>query len=64
MAPDCYTYDVVRAVEIPMETVKTLARETSWVKGHCVTVSQIAGPVHGARDVTDLMRRVLDDLGE
>jgi hypothetical protein len=33
MALDCYTYDVIRAVEIPMATVKTLARETSWVKG-------------------------------
>jgi hypothetical protein len=64
MALDCYTYDVVRAVEIPMETVKTLARETSWVRGHRVNVSQIAGPVQGARDVTDLIRRALDDLGK
>jgi hypothetical protein len=64
MALDCYTYDVVRAVEIPVETVKTLAREISWVRGHRVNVSQIAGPVQGARDVTDLMRCALDDLGE
>jgi hypothetical protein len=45
-----------------METVKTLAREISWVRGHRVNVSQIAGPVQGARDVTDLIRRALDDL--
>jgi hypothetical protein len=64
MALDCYTYDVVRAVEIPMETVKTLAREISWVRGHRVNLNQIAGPAQGARDVTDLMRRALDDLGE
>jgi hypothetical protein len=61
---DCHTYDVVRAVEIPMETVKTLARESSWVKGHRVSVSQIAGPVEGVRDVTDLISHALDDLGE
>jgi hypothetical protein len=63
MALDCHTYDVVRAVEIPTETVKTLARETSWVRGHCVSVSQISGLVRGAHDVTDLVRRALDDLG-
>jgi hypothetical protein len=64
VALDCYTYDVVRAVEIPMAAVKTLARETSWVKGHRVNVSQISGPVHGAHEVTDLIRHALDDLGE
>jgi hypothetical protein len=64
MALDCYTYDVVRAVEVPMTTVKTIARETPWVKAHRVSVSQIASPVQGARDVTDLIRHALDDLGE
>lgn len=63
MALDCHTYDVVRAVEIPMATVKALARETSWVKGHRVSVSQVVGPVQGARDVTDLIRCALNDLG-
>jgi hypothetical protein len=64
VALDCYTYDVVKAVEIPMATVKAIARETAWVKGHRVSVSQIAGQVQGARDVTDLIRRALNDLGE
>ena len=64
MALDCHTYDVIRAVEIPMAAVKTIAQETSWVKGHRVSVSQIAGPIEGARDVTDLIRRALDDLDE
>ena len=64
MALDCHTYDVVRAVEIPMATVQAIARETSWVKAHVISVRQIAGPVPGARDVTDLIRRALDDLGE
>jgi hypothetical protein len=47
MTLDCYSYDVVRAVEVPTATVKTLARETPWVKGHRVSISQIAGPVLG-----------------
>ena len=63
MALDCRTYDVLRAVEIPMTTVKTLARATPWVKGHCVSVRQIVGPVHGSRDVTDLIRHAFDELG-
>jgi hypothetical protein len=61
---DCYTYDIIRAVEIPMETVKNLARESSWVKAHRISVSQIIGSVKGARDVTDLISSALDDLGE
>ena len=64
MALDCHTYDVVRAIEIPMATVKTLAREAPWVKGHRVSVSQIAAPVLGALDVTDLICHALDELGE
>jgi hypothetical protein len=63
IALDCYTYDVVRAVEIPMATVKGIARETAWVKGHRVSVSQLAGQLVGARDVTELIRDALDDLG-
>ena len=64
MALDCHSYDVLWAVEIPMAAVKTIAQETPWVKGHRVSVGQIAGPIEGARDVTDLIRRALDDLGE
>ena len=64
MTLDCYTYDVVRAVEIPMASVQALAREASWVKAHVISVGQIAGPVPGARDITDLIRCALDDLGE
>ena len=63
IALDCYTYDVVRAVEIPMATVRAIARETAWVKGHRISVGQLAGQVVGARDVTELIRVALDDLG-
>ncbi len=60
---DCHTYNVVRAVEIPMPAVKTIAREAHWVNGHRVSVRQIAGPIAGAQDVTDMIRHALDDLG-
>ncbi len=59
---DCFTYDVIRAVEVPVETVRALARETPWVKGHRVSVGQVCGRVQGARDVTNLIRHALDGL--
>ena len=64
MALDCHTYDVIRAVEIPMATVRAIARGTPWVNGHRVSVGQIAGPVEGGRDVTDLIRRALEALDD
>jgi hypothetical protein len=64
MVLDCYTYDVIRALEIPLATGQTLARETSWVRGHRLSVGQIVRPVEGSRDVTDLIRQALDDLGD
>ena len=39
---DCYTYDVIKAIEIPMATVKSIAHETAWVRGHRISVRQIA----------------------
>jgi hypothetical protein len=61
---DCYTYDVIQAIEIPMKTVKSIARETAWVRGHRISVRQIASPVEGSRDITELIRIALDELGE
>ena len=60
---DCHTYDIIRAVEVPMAVVKAIAQETPWVNGHRVSVRQIAGPIEGTRDVTDVIRDALDDLG-
>lgn len=60
---DCHTYSVIRAVEIPMQAVKAIAQEAHWVNGHRVSVRQIAGPIAGARDVTDLIRDALENLG-
>jgi len=61
---DCYTYDVIQAIEIPMKTVKSIAWETAWVRGHRISVREIASPVEGSRDITELIRIALDELGE
>jgi len=45
-----------------MATARAIARETSWVNGHRVSVGRIAGPVEGSRDVTDLIRDALEAL--
>ncbi|MGH3404938.1 MAG: hypothetical protein ACRDRJ_20895 [Streptosporangiaceae bacterium] len=61
---DCYTYDVLLAVEILVAAVKAVAQESAWVRAHRVSVRQISSQIEGARDVTDLIRRALDGLGE
>jgi hypothetical protein len=35
------TYDIDHAVEVPVDQVKAIARESSWVAGHRITVGQI-----------------------
>jgi hypothetical protein len=64
IALDCYTYDVVQAVEVPAAAVKAIARETAWVKGYRVSVRQLAGSIAGARDVTYLIRQALGGLDD
>jgi hypothetical protein len=53
---DSVTYDIVQAVEVSVDQVKAIARKSSWVAGHRVTVSQIRGGVGGAIDVTERLR--------
>ncbi|MGH3397704.1 MAG: hypothetical protein ACRDPO_23730 [Streptosporangiaceae bacterium] len=40
---DCYTYDVLLAVEILVAAVKAVAQESAWVRAHRVSVRQISG---------------------
>ncbi len=60
---DAHTYDVVRAVELPVATVKAVARETAWVKGFRITTKTPLLDQPGAVDVTPAVRRALDLLG-
>ncbi len=57
---DAHTYDVARAVELPVATVQSLARETAWVKGFRIT-TKIALLERGRRHPA--VRNALDALG-
>lgn len=56
------TYDIEQAVEIPVEQVQAIARLSSWVAGHRITVSQIRSGISGAVDVTEPLRRAYEAM--
>lgn len=56
------TYDTDHAVEVSVDLVKAIARKSSWVAGHRITVSQIRGDVGGAVDVTERLREAYEAL--
>ena len=56
------TYDIDHAVEVSVDLVKAIARESSWVAGHRITVNQIRGDVGGAVDVTERLREAYEAL--
>lgn len=60
---DAHTYEVLRAVELPVATVQALARETAWVKGFRITTATPLLEQPGAVDVTRAVREALDALG-
>lgn len=60
---DAHTYEVVRAVELPVATVQSLARESVWVKGFRVATKTPLLGQPGAVDVTSAVRDALDALG-
>jgi hypothetical protein len=56
----------VRAIPQPQKgTAVTIVEDARAItgRGHCVSVRQIVGSVHGSRDVTDLIRHAFDELG-
>ena len=60
---DAHTYDVARAVELPVATVQSLARETAWVKEFRITTKIALLEQPGAVDVTPAVQNALDALG-
>lgn len=58
---DAYTYDVVSAVELPVEVVKKLARETRHVNGFLMGTRTLLG-LPGAVDRTADVAKALDEL--
>ncbi len=60
---DAHTYEVVRAVKLPVATVQSLARDSVWMKGFRVTTKIPLLEQPGAVDVTPAIRDALDALG-
>lgn len=58
---DSVTYEVVRAVEVPRETVESSASLSEWVAGSRVTVKAVMNLVD-AREVTDELRAAQRDV--
>lgn len=56
------TYDVVRAVELPVSLVEEVARPVPWVNGHRVSAAASLLDRSGTTDVTHLLRAALDRL--
>lgn len=56
------TYEVDQAVEIPVEQVREIARATTWVAGHRITVGQIRAGVSGAVDVTGRLQEAYEAI--
>ena len=59
---DAHSYDVTSAVEVPVEGVQALARETTWVQGFRVGTRTDLRNVAGAIDRTAELRRALETL--
>jgi hypothetical protein len=59
---DASTYDVMRAVEVPVDGVQLLARETSWVRAFQIGTRVDLMAVPGAVDHTDRLRAALQAL--
>ncbi|MCU1364431.1 MAG: hypothetical protein JWN39_70, partial [Ilumatobacteraceae bacterium] len=59
---DARTYEVTRAVEVPVAGVQEMARETAWVKGFRIGTSAEFGGVAGAVDRTAEIRQARASL--
>ena len=59
---DAHTYDVTRAVEVPVAGVREMARETTWVRGFRIGTRTDLRDVPGAVDRTAELRHALDTL--
>ena len=59
---DAHTYDVVQAVEVPVDEVQSLARETTWVRGSRVSTRTPLLGLPGAVDLTAAVTEALREL--
>jgi hypothetical protein len=59
---DAHSYEVTSAVEVPVAGVKTLARETAWVKGFRISTRVDLLNIAGAIDRTAELGQALEAL--
>lgn len=60
---DANTYDVMRATEVPVTGVQSVARRAEWVAGDRVRVHADLTHLEGARDVTGILSKAMATLG-
>lgn len=61
---DAASYDIVSAVEVPVDGARAKARESSWVSGYRVRVGEDFTGLLGVVDVTSRLRDALDSLDD
>lgn len=59
---DAHTYDIASAVEVPVDSVRGMARETEWVRGFRIGTRAAPLAAPGAVDRTLLLRDAIDAL--
>lgn len=59
---DPVTYNVLQGYELPVATVRAMARESAWVKGSRVAVRTPFHQIPGAVDVGAALQRALEHL--
>ena len=59
---DAHTYDLVQAVEVPAESVRTVAKPVPHVNGHRIGTRMPLHTLPGAVDCTERIRTALNDL--
>lgn len=60
---DANTYEVMRATEVPVAGVQSVARRAEWVAGDRVRVHADLTSLDGARDVTGMLSEAMATLG-
>jgi hypothetical protein len=59
---DPFSYEVHKAVEVPVPVVKSYAREAAWVKGFRVSTRADLFRMPGAVDVTERVAKALESI--
>lgn len=59
---DAHSYEVRRAIEVPVDGVRSVVKETRWVAGFRATVGEDFLGLGGACDVTDRFRAELESI--